>query len=96
MRIDGFQNIPAVLQSFKNDKQLKSNLDSETSPSSSVSLSSFAEVLQSLQRDSAQAAKTRSARVDQLAQQEQTGKLSVDLQKLASSLVSSQVIDTKG
>jgi flagellar biosynthesis anti-sigma factor FlgM len=96
MRIDGFQNIPAVLQSLKTDKQLKSNQESETSPSSSVSLSSFAEVLQSLQRDSAQAAKTRSVKVDQLTQQAQNGKLSVDLEKLASSLVNSQVIDTKG
>jgi flagellar biosynthesis anti-sigma factor FlgM len=96
MRIDGFQNIPAVLQSLQTAKQTKSNPESESSPSSSVSLSSFAEVLQSLQRDSAQAAKTRSAKVDQLAQQAQTGKLSVDFEKLASNLVSSQVIDTKG
>jgi flagellar biosynthesis anti-sigma factor FlgM len=96
MRIDGFQNIPAVLQSLQTDKQSKANPESESSPSSSVSLSSFAEVLQSLQRDSAQAAKTRSARVDQLAQQAQNGKLSVDLEKLATNLVSSQVIDTKG
>jgi flagellar biosynthesis anti-sigma factor FlgM len=96
MRIDGFQNIPAVLQSLKTDKQLKANLESETSPSSSVSLSSFAEVLQTLQRDSAQAAKTRGTKVDQLTQQAQNGKLSVDLEKLASSLVGSQVIDIKG
>ncbi len=96
MRISGFQNIPAVLQSLSADKPPKSNLENETNPSSAVSLSSFGEVLQSLQRDLAQAAKSRSAKVDQLAQQEQTGKLSVNLEKLASSLVSSQVIDTKG
>lgn len=96
MRIGGFQNIPAVLQSLSTDKQTNSNPESKASPSSSVSLSTFGEVLQSLQRDLAQTAKTRSAKVDQLAQQEQTGKLSVDLEKLASSLVSSQVIDTKG
>ena len=96
MRIDGFQNIPAVLQSLKTDKQISSSPETGSNPSSSVSLSSFAEVLQSLQRGSAEATKTRSARVDQLAEQAQTGKLSVDLEKLASSLISSQVIDTKG
>ncbi len=96
MRIDGFQNIPAVLQSLKTDKQLNSNSENDTSPSSSVSLSSFAEVLQSLQRNLAQTANARSARVDQLAQEAQNGKLSVDFEKLASNLVSSQVIDTKG
>jgi flagellar biosynthesis anti-sigma factor FlgM len=96
MRIDGFQNIPAVLQSLKSDKQISTNPETGSAPASSVSLSSFAEVLQSLQRGSAQATKARSARVDELAQQAQTGKLSVDLEKLASNLVSSQVIDTKG
>ncbi len=95
MRIDGFQNIPAVLQSLKVDQPPKSAPENE-SGSSSVSLSSFAEVLQSLQRESAQTTKIRSAKVEQLAQQAQTGKLSVDLEKLASTLVSSHVIDTKG
>ena len=96
MRIDGFQNIPAVLQSFKIDKSLKSNPDNESTPSSSVSLSSFAEVLQSLQRTSAQGAKVRSARVEELAQQAESGNLSVDVVKLANSLIDYQVIDTKG
>ncbi len=97
MRIDGFQNIPALLQSFKVDKSLKSNPESETTgSSSSVSLSSFAEVLQSLQRESAQSTQNRSARVEQLAKDVQSGVLSVDVVKLATSLVDLQVIDTQG
>ena len=97
MRIDGFQNIPALLQSFKTDKSLKSNPDSEiTTSSTSVSLSSFGEVLQSLQRDTAQSTRLRSAHVEQLAKDAQSGELSVDMVKLATSLVNLQVIDTKG
>ncbi len=97
MRIDGFQNIPAVLQSFKVDKSLSSNSENESSSSSSsVSLSAFGEVLQSLQRESAQTAKLRSAKVDQLAKEAQSGDLDVDMVKLATSLINLQVIDTKG
>ena len=97
MRIDGFQNIPAVLQSLKADKSLKSLSENETaSPSSSVSLSSFAEILQSLQREGAQAGKARNSKVEQLSQQEQSGTLKVDVTKLASALVDLQVIDTQG
>jgi len=96
MRIDGFQNIPALLQSFKVDKSLKPQSGNEKENSSSVSLSSFAEVLQSLQRTSAQAAESRSSRVEQLAGQVASGNLSVDVMKLASRLVDLQVIDTKG
>lgn len=93
MRIDGFQNIPAVLQSFKADTSLKSTSDNENAPSSSLSFSSFAEVLQSLQREAVQSAKVRSQRVDQLAQQAQSGKLPVDVAKIAKSMVDLQVID---
>src|SRR5579872_6049031 len=97
MRIDGFQNIPALLQSFKVDKSLKSNPESETNGSSaSVSLSSFAEVLQTLQRESAQSGRLRSTRVDQLAKDAQSGDLSVDVVMLATNLVDLQVIDSKG
>jgi anti-sigma28 factor (negative regulator of flagellin synthesis) len=96
MRIDGFQNIPALLQSFKVDKSLKSRSESEPIGSSSVSLSSFGEILQSLQRESAQASKIRTTQVEQLAEQEQAGKFSVDVTKLASRLIDLQVIDTKG
>lgn len=42
MRIDGFQNIPALLQSFRADENTKSNSgNGAENPSSSVSLSSF-------------------------------------------------------
>jgi flagellar biosynthesis anti-sigma factor FlgM len=96
MRIDGFQNIPALLHSSKVDKTVKPLSGNEAERSSSVSLSSFAEVLQSLQRTSAQAAKSRSGRVEQLADQVASGNLPVDAMKLASRLVDLQVIDFKG
>jgi len=97
MRIDGFQNIPALLQSFKVDENQKSNSGNGTdSPSSSVSLSHFGEVLQSLQRESAQSLKARASHVDQLAQQNQSGNVSVDIGKLAAKLVDSQVINFQG
>jgi len=97
MRIDGFQNIPALLQSFKVEENTKSNSGNGSSgPSSSVSLSSFGEVLQSLQRESAQSLKARASHVDQLAQQNQAGNISVDLDNLASRLVDSHVINFQG
>lgn len=97
MRIDGFQNIPALLQSIRVDKTLKTNSASEPADSSpTVSLSSFAEVLQSLQRESVQSAKARSNRVEQLADQAQSGNLKVDLEKIAAKLVDLQVVDTRG
>jgi flagellar biosynthesis anti-sigma factor FlgM len=95
MKIDGFQNIPAILQSFHKAAQPSPKSEVEA-PSSSVSLSSFAEVLQSLQRQSAQASQARAGKVDQLAQQVQTGKYQVDFNKLASKLVESDIIDFKG
>jgi anti-sigma28 factor (negative regulator of flagellin synthesis) len=97
MRIDGFQNIPAVLQSFGNSGAGKTEQSQGTkSPSAEVSLSSFAEIFQSIQRDSLAASQANLARVEQLAQQESQGKLSVNIDKLAASLVDSNVIDTKG
>ncbi|HJT23783.1 MAG TPA: flagellar biosynthesis anti-sigma factor FlgM [bacterium] len=97
MRIDGFQNIPAVLQSLKSGPAPKTGSQNETvGGATSVSLSSFAEVLQNLQREAAQAAAVRNEKVEQLSQQVQSGKLSVDLGKLASKLVESQVINPKG
>jgi flagellar biosynthesis anti-sigma factor FlgM len=96
MRIDGFQNIPAILQSFKADKSTKSNSGNDEGDSSSVSLSSFGEILQSLQRESAQADKTRNARVDQISQQVQSGNFAVDAEKLAAKLLDLSVINTKG
>ena len=97
MKINGFQNIPAVLQSIPADKTLKSQAGSGARGSASeVSLSSFAELMQSLQRSSAQSASVRNARVEQLSQKDQSGKLSVDFTQLASKLVDLNVIDTKG
>jgi len=97
MRIDGFQNIPAILQSLKSGPAPKTASQSEpTAGATSVSLSSFAEILQSLQREAAQAAVVRNDKVEQLSQQNQQGNLSVDLNKLASQLVESQVINTQG
>jgi flagellar biosynthesis anti-sigma factor FlgM len=96
MKIDGFQNIPAILQTFKTSKAASQNLGSETNNSSSVSFSSFAEVLQTVQRQSAQAMAERSSKVEDLAQKVQAGKYSVDVDKLAASLVESRVINTKG
>lgn len=97
MRIDGFQNIPAVLQSLKAGPSPKTESQNESAGSASpVSLSSFAEVFQNLQREAAQAAVIRNEKVEQLSQQAQTGKISVDLDKLASKLVESQVVNTQG
>jgi flagellar biosynthesis anti-sigma factor FlgM len=97
MRIDNFQNIPAVLQSYGASGSGKTESSSQpTEQTSSVSLSSFAEIFQSLQRESLQVSQANIARVEQLAQQEQAGKLTVDTNKLAASLVQSNVIDTRG
>jgi flagellar biosynthesis anti-sigma factor FlgM len=95
MKIDGFQNIPAILQSYPKSTASTSKSEIE-SPSSSVSLSSFAEVLQSLQRQSAQIAQSSSGKVDQLAQQVQSGNYKVDVNKLAAKIVESNIIDFKG
>jgi flagellar biosynthesis anti-sigma factor FlgM len=97
MRIDNFQNIPAVLQSYGASSSGKTEPSSQNNePTSTVSLSSFAEVFQSIQRESLQVSQANMARVEHLAQQEQAGKLTVDTNKLASSLVQSNVIDTRG
>ena len=95
MRIDPFQNIPAVLQSLNAQKAIKSTRDIEEQ-TSSVTLSSFAETLQSLQREAGKTAAARSNKVDQLAQQEQSGNLGVQLDKLAENLVNNRIIDFKG
>ncbi len=96
MRIDNFQNIPSVLQSYGTATSGKTEQTQEKSPASSVSLSSFAEIFQSIQRDSLQASQANVTRVEQLAQQESAGKLNVNINQLAESLVKSNVIDTKG
>lgn len=97
MRIDGFQNIPSILQSFQSSPPPKTEPQNEAGQSAaSVSLSSFAEVLQNLQREAAQAAVIRNDKVEQLSQQAQNGKLSVDLDQLASKLVDAQVVNFQG
>ena len=96
MRIDAFQNIPAVLQSFGADQAAKVGADKGAPAASSVSLSSFAEVMQSLQRESLQASQVRGARVEELTKQEDSGKLSVNIEKLAQNLVEADVIRPKG
>ncbi len=95
MRIDSFQNIPAVLQSLNAQKAIKSTRDIEEK-NSSVTLSSFAETLQSLQREAGKSSATRTSRVDQLSQQEQSGTLGVQLEKLAENIVSGRIINFKG
>jgi anti-sigma28 factor (negative regulator of flagellin synthesis) len=97
MRIDNFQNIPSVLQSYgASGAGQTQQTGKKNEPASSVSLSAFAEIFQSIQRDSLQVSQANLARVEQLAQQEAAGKLTVNVQKLASSLVESNIIDTKG
>ena len=96
MRIDGFQNIPAVLQSIGTEQAAKTGADKGAPAASSVSLSSFAEVMQSLQRESLQASQLRGARVEELAKQADSGKLSVNIEKLAQSLVEANIIHPKG
>ena len=94
MRIDGFQDIPAVLQSLKTSRS--SPTVSSTDPateSSSLKLSSFGSVLQSVQRDVAAQAKLREAKVDAVSDAVQNGTLKMDLERLAARLVDLQVID---
>ncbi len=95
MKIDGFQNIPAILQSFQKTTQPSQKSEIEGS-FSSVSLSSFGEVLQSLQRQSAQTSQANAKKIEQLTQQIESGKYQVDLNKLATKLVDSNIIDFKG
>ncbi len=97
MRIDNFQNIPSVLQSFDTNGSGKTGASNQPMEQpSSVSLSAFAEIFQSLQRESLQVSQANLARVEQLAQQEQAGKLTVDTNKLAANLIQSNVIDARG
>ncbi len=92
MKINGFQNIPSVLQNLK---AAPSVANESTAPASkpSVAFSSFAETLQSLQRASAQAAQARQPRVEELIRQEQAGTLKPDLSKIAARLVELNVVD---
>jgi len=78
-----------------------SQVKAENSPeisrdSSTVSLSSFGSILQSIQRDVASNASVREAKVNQLADAVQNKTLQMDLPKLAAKLVDLQIIDFKG
>jgi anti-sigma28 factor (negative regulator of flagellin synthesis) len=95
MRIDGFQNIPAVLRSLGAGQASKSPAG-KSEATSSVSLSAFAEVMQSLQRESLHASQVRGERISELAKQAESGKLSVNIEKLAQSLIEADVIHPKG
>ncbi len=95
MKIQGFQNIPSVLQNIRKDVSSAEGASGAT-PSSSVTLSAFAETLQSLQRSNAQATASRQARVDALTTQEQSGKLVPDLSRIAEKLQELNVIDLEG
>jgi flagellar biosynthesis anti-sigma factor FlgM len=92
MKIQGFQNIPAVLQNIKKDVS-SSDGAAPVSSNSSVTLSAFAETLQSLQRSSAQAAQVRQERVNELSAQEQSGKLKPNLSRIAEKLQELNVVD---
>ncbi len=94
MRIDGFQNIPAILQSTKPEKSVAPASTDEKKPSASVSLSSFGEVLQSLQRQSVQSTQSRENRVDELQKQVQSPDFKIDHSALASQLIDSQILNT--
>jgi flagellar biosynthesis anti-sigma factor FlgM len=96
MRIDGFQNIPAVLQSLKAGRS--SNVGAASDPSnetSTVNLTSFGSILQSLQREAASQIKTREAKVSELASAVDNGTLQMNLDRLAARMVDLQVIDFK-
>ena len=92
MKIQGFQNIPSVLQTFSKDIPV-SGESSQENAGSSVTLSSFAETLQSLQRSNAQAAQVRQDKVSELSAQEQVGKLKPNLSRIAEKLQELNVID---
>jgi len=96
MKIEGFQNVPAVLQSLRTDKSAKSSIQGSGGGSSPLALSSFGEVFQNLQRESAKKAGLRGAQVENLSKLEQSGNLSVDIDRLASRLVDLNVINLQG
>ena len=96
MRIDNFQNIPAILESLKVSGSSKTSLGrNEKNPSSSVTLSSFAETVKVFQRQAAQGEKSRAARVAELSLQEKSGTLKVDVSKLAEKLVDLNVMNLR-
>ncbi len=94
MRIDAFQNIPAILESLKSSKKPSSSAAPETPvAASSLSLSSFAEVLKTVQRHAAQESQIRSVKVAELADREKSGNLNVNTSKLAEKLVEMGIVN---
>lgn len=94
MRIDQFQNVPSVLQTFKTEKSPNLHSTEDKKPDTSVSLSSFGEVLQSLQRQSVQSSDVRAGRVEDLKNQVQSPNFKIDHSHLASQLIDSNIIDS--
>jgi flagellar biosynthesis anti-sigma factor FlgM len=92
MKIQGFQNVPSVLQTIKKDVSTTEST-ANVATGSSVTLSAFAETLQSLQRSNAQAAQVRQDKVSELSAQEQVGKLKPNLSRIAEKLQELNVID---
>lgn len=96
MRIDGFQNIPSVLQSLKAGRASAETSSIEKNHEySSVKLSAFGSVLQNLQREAVAQTKIRESRVNSLADAVQNGSLKMDMNKLAERLIDLQVVDFK-
>lgn len=95
MKIDGFQNIPSVLQTIRKDFSRPEGTDSPPS-NSTVTLSAFAETLQTLQRTSAQASQARQERVSELTAQEKAGRLTPHLSRIAEKLQELNVLDMEG
>jgi hypothetical protein len=92
MKIQGFQNIPSVLQNIRKGTSASEGVVG-SSGNSSVTLSAFAETLQAFQRSNAQVAQSRQDRVNELMTQEQAGKLSPNLGHIAEKLQELNVID---
>lgn len=94
MRIEGFQNIPDLLSAHAPGR---SGLPATPAGArgDSVSLSSFAETLRSVQRHRAGEAGGRADRVDALVQAARDGGLAVDLDRLAERIVDLHLIDLR-
>jgi flagellar biosynthesis anti-sigma factor FlgM len=85
MRINGFQNIPSVLQTFET-KELSQASTPASSSNTSVTLSLFAETLKQLQREAVQQSTTHQTKIQQMAHQIETGTFQMQYDKLAQQL----------
>lgn len=94
MRINGFQDISSILESFNVGRPFReAPVKQGHNVDSSVSLSSFAQLMKTAQRQTVQGAKEREGRVAELMNQARSGTLKVDVSKLAEKLLSSSVIN---